>query len=193
LAGPAAGRTTPPAPPGDTRRSAGRDTGNPVFSDPGLGDPPCPRRTPWNCGGRIKPFIAYRRIKEGRHRADIDELFPLAEYTGAGAGGADVTRTIADFLKSGYEAICHSSRACTRWARDRDRRPQKFRRQQTRLQYGRRRIRLVARQPAGNGDAPLIGTAAHPSPPRARNDGWRSPVVDKPGRRITIQQYLNKI
>jgi sugar phosphate isomerase/epimerase len=120
------------------------DTGNPVFSDLRLGDPPYRKQTPWDFYAQIKPFIAHVHIKDGRHLADTDDLFPEVEYTYPGEGDADVPRIIADLLNSGYDGGLSIEPHMHTAVHDADRRPQNSRRYQTYVEYGRRLMRLVA-------------------------------------------------
>jgi hypothetical protein len=52
------------------------DTGNPVFSDLPIGAPPSAKQNAWDLYTQVKPSIAYLHIKDGRHIADGDGLFP---------------------------------------------------------------------------------------------------------------------
>lgn len=79
------------------------DTGNPVFSDLRTGAPPYAKQNAWDFYTQVKTFIAYVHIKDGRHIADGDGLFPEVRYTFPGEGDAEISRIVTDLLTSGYD------------------------------------------------------------------------------------------
>jgi sugar phosphate isomerase/epimerase len=79
------------------------DTGNPVFSRDRRGTEPYALQSAWEFYGKVRPFIEYVHVKDGRYVAESDGLFPRADYTWPGDGNGDVRRIVADLSRTGYD------------------------------------------------------------------------------------------
>ncbi|NLB56156.1 MAG: sugar phosphate isomerase/epimerase [Lentisphaerae bacterium] len=79
------------------------DTGNPVFSDRKIGEPPYSKQSSWEFYEAVKPFIERVHIKDLFFVSDTDGIFPKADYQFPGEGNGDVEKITADLLASGYK------------------------------------------------------------------------------------------
>lgn len=79
------------------------DTGNPVFTDLRIGEPPYKKQSSWEFYENVKEFIAYVHIKDQNYIGESGETFPKARFTFPGEGDGDVKRIVADLLKNGYD------------------------------------------------------------------------------------------
>ena len=78
------------------------DTGNPVFTDLRLEEPPYPKQSSWYFYRQVREFIAYVHIKDGIFRRDTENIFPEVEFTYPGEGHGDVRKILADLIRNGY-------------------------------------------------------------------------------------------
>ncbi len=75
------------------------DTGNPVFSDNRMGQPPYEKQNSWEAYQLLKDKIAYIHIKDGV----FDHQESKMQYTFPGEGDGEVRRVLKDLLASGYD------------------------------------------------------------------------------------------
>ena len=93
-------------------------------------------------------------LKDGRHIADTDHLFPDVEYTFPGDGDANVPRIVADLLQSGYDGDFSIEPDMSLVRHDASQTDHAAYRFETYIEYGRRCMQLVdaARQSASTAD-----------------------------------------
>ncbi|MFW5986384.1 MAG: sugar phosphate isomerase/epimerase family protein, partial [Halanaerobiales bacterium] len=75
------------------------DTGNPVFSDNRMGQPPYRKQSTWEAYQHLKDAVYYIHIKDGIFLEDKKET----QYTYPGEGDGQVKRVLEDLLASGYD------------------------------------------------------------------------------------------
>lgn len=75
------------------------DTGNPVFSDNRMGEPPYQKQSSWEAYLRLKDKIEYIHIKDGIFLHDVHKT----KFTYPGEGDGDVRKVLKDLLNSGYD------------------------------------------------------------------------------------------
>ncbi|NMB38872.1 MAG: sugar phosphate isomerase/epimerase [Firmicutes bacterium] len=75
------------------------DTGNPVFSDNRVGDPPYKKQNSWEAYQHLKDKIAYIHIKDGIFLYDVGKT----KFTFPGEGDGQVKRILKDLLVRGYD------------------------------------------------------------------------------------------
>lgn len=79
------------------------DTGNPVFTDNRIGDPPYKKQNTWEVYQILKQKIHYVHIKDGIFIKDTENYFPEVEYTFPGEGNGQVKKVLKDLIANGYE------------------------------------------------------------------------------------------
>jgi sugar phosphate isomerase/epimerase len=77
------------------------DTGNPVFADHCIGEPPYRKQSAWDFYDHVKQYIRYIHIKDGTFNKDNADN--PTTFTWAGDGDGDVKRIVADLLANGYD------------------------------------------------------------------------------------------
>lgn len=79
------------------------DTGNPVFTDNRIGDPPYKKQNTWEVYQILKQKIQSVHIKDGIFIKDTENYFPEVEYTFPGEGNGQVKKVLKDLIANGYE------------------------------------------------------------------------------------------
>jgi len=79
------------------------DTGNPVFTDRRIGQPPYPKQSAWEFYRNVREFVYYVHIKDARYQAETEGLFPRSQFTWPGEGDGNVREIVADLLKHRYD------------------------------------------------------------------------------------------
>ncbi len=79
------------------------DTGNPVFTDLRLGQPPYKKQSSWKFYRNIRDFVHYVHIKDEIFQEETGGVFPKAIFTWPGEGHGDVKKIVADLLRRGYD------------------------------------------------------------------------------------------
>lgn len=79
------------------------DTGNPVFSDNRIGEPPYQKQTTWGAYQHLNDKIHYIHIKDGFFIRETDGIFPENEFTFPGEGDGQVRKVLKDLITNGYD------------------------------------------------------------------------------------------
>jgi len=79
------------------------DTGNPVFTDNRIGDPPYKKQNTWEVYQILKHKIHYIHIKDGIFIKDTENYFPEVDYTFPGEGNGQVKKVLKDLIANGYK------------------------------------------------------------------------------------------
>jgi sugar phosphate isomerase/epimerase len=79
------------------------DTGNPVFTDNRIGDPPYKKQNTWEVYQILKHKIHYIHIKDGIFIKDTENYFPEVDYTFPGEGDGQVGKILKDLIVNGYD------------------------------------------------------------------------------------------
>ena len=79
------------------------DTGNPVFADNRVGEPPYKKQNTWEVYQILKHKIHYVHIKDGIFIKETGNYFPEVEYTFPGEGNGQVRKVLKDLIVNGYD------------------------------------------------------------------------------------------
>ena len=79
------------------------DTGNPVFTDNRVGEPPYKKQNTWEVYQILKHKIHYVHIKDGIFIKETGNYFPEVEYTFPGEGNGQVRKVLKDLIVNGYD------------------------------------------------------------------------------------------
>ncbi|MFP4016594.1 MAG: sugar phosphate isomerase/epimerase family protein [Halanaerobiales bacterium] len=79
------------------------DTGNPVFSDNRVGEPPYQKQTTWEAYKHLRDKICYVHIKDGVFLQENEGIFPETRFTFPGEGDGQVRKVLKDLLANGFD------------------------------------------------------------------------------------------